>query len=301
MQRVLITGGSGDIAQAFINRYSCLYEFHILGRNEANLVSAAADHKYLCDICNLHDLKQIFRKVQPSIVIHTAAVKHVNLAEQQPTFCVDVNVKGSLNVIESSIESSVPLTIATSTDKACNPQNTYGYSKKLMEELFREAHSPSNCFVTTRFANVALSRGSVIPYWLLQKEHGEKLKLTSPDMCRLMFSLYEAAGVIGYAIQSSLNNWKTAIYTKKMKYVNMLELAKVISNEIEIVGSRPGEKLHENLITTDEVKRTDVDSEGFITLYPKPVLGLNNLSEEYSTHTAGRMSWEEMKELIYDV
>ena len=137
MKKVLIVGGSGTIGSAFIKEFYDKYEFSSISRNE--LMQAELKRKfpkvniYFSDIESQDNLTTIFLKVKPDIVIHMAAMKHVNLAEENPINACKVNVLGSLNVISASIRADVPTTIAISTDKACFPENVYGYSKSLME------------------------------------------------------------------------------------------------------------------------------------------------------------------------
>ena len=100
-------------------------------------------------------------------MIHSAALKHINLAEENPTSAIKINIKGSLNVIKASIRAQIPITIGVSTDKACDPDSVYGYTKRMMEKMFIEHHNNKTKFVCTRFANVANSNGSVIPLSLI--------------------------------------------------------------------------------------------------------------------------------------
>ena len=151
---------------------------------------------YVGSICNGDFYLNLFEKIKPDIVIHSAAMKHINLLRRESIFTVTVNINGSINVANASLRNKVPLTIAISTDKACNPDSTYGYTKKLMEQVFSEYHSSETKFVCTRFANVAKSNGSVIPYWLSENEKGNQLKLTDIKMNRLMFSKEESAELI---------------------------------------------------------------------------------------------------------
>ena len=136
MKKVFITGGTGTIGKSFIEKYYDTYEFYSLSRNEKLIAELKHEFPkvkcYVGSICNGNYLLNLFEKIKPDIVIHSAAMKHINLAEENPFSAVTVNVNGSINVANASLRAKVPLTIAISTDKACNPDSTYGYTKKLM-------------------------------------------------------------------------------------------------------------------------------------------------------------------------
>jgi UDP-N-acetylglucosamine 4,6-dehydratase/5-epimerase len=301
MTRVLITGGSGTIGEAFIRQYYDQYEFTVVSRNES------LQHRlrmtfpkvscYICDIQDLCAYSRIVGEVKPDIVIHAAAIKHVDIAENQPIQTVNVNIIGSLNVIEVSVEHDVPLTVAISTDKACEHSNIYGMSKYLMERCFLEANSSLQKFAVCRFGNVAYSNGSVLPFWKKLAASGLPLKVTDPRMNRLMFSQGEAAALIHRTIDL-MSEEGGFVLSKKMKNVNMLDLAKAISSQVELVGIRPGEKLDENLVSAKELPYTSVvDDYIKITKNENPDIK-TRLFEPYNTKTAESMSVAEIQSLI---
>jgi FlaA1/EpsC-like NDP-sugar epimerase len=300
-EKVLITGGTGTVGTAFIKKYHDIYKFFTVSRGEKNI--ARLKEKYPdveCILGNINNLSQLintFETVKPDIVIHAAAIKHVNLAELNPTQTVESNVIGSLNVIKASIRAEVPLTVGISTDKACSPENIYGYSKKMMEKLFLEHNNEKTKFVCTRFANVADCEGSVIPLWLNWNKQDKPLKLTDPCMNRLMFSTDDASELIHKAIDLSSKYDNPFILSKKMRTVNMLRLAESISSNIEIIGKRPGEKLDENLINEKELPYTHLLDDWIIlfnTIQPKSV----NLKKELSSQTATKMNNQDINKLL---
>ena len=302
MKKIIITGGSGTVGTAFIQKYYKKFEFYNVSRNESQV--AELKHKfpkvknYICNICDLEYLINIFEKIKPDIVIHSAALKHVNLAEENPTSAIEINIRGSLNVIKASIRAQVPMTVGVSTDKACDPDNVYGYSKRIMEKMFMEHHNKKTKFVCTRFANVANSNGSVIPFWKNLSKQGKPLKLTSTKMNRLMFSKEASAKLIHDACEFAETLEKPFVLSNIMKTVNMLDLAKAMSDEIDIVGLRPGEKLNETLVSKRELPYTRVYKDlvfifNNITLDPR-----DNLQEEHSSLTAKKMTTTELKKLI---
>ena len=242
-------------------------------------------------------LLRVFKDVKPDAVIHSAAMKHIDLMETNPISGCNINVMGSLNVVEASIINDVPVTVGISTDKACLAESVYGASKYLMERVFMNSNNDNNRFALTRFANVAHSNGSVLPFWLKLKKEGKPLKLTDPEMNRLIFTQDDAAELIDRAISWTSHNGGGFIKSYKMKCVNMLDLAKAISGNIEIVGKRPGEKTNEDLISHREIDRTYIyEDDIHIRMEKNP--DMNKLDAPYNSRSAEKMTLAEIKELI---
>jgi len=241
-RKVLITGGSGTVGMAFMKEYEHEFEFYNVSRNESyiNELSQAFPntHSYVADVRDADRLINLFLKVKPDIVIHAAALKHVNHAELNPSKTVEVNILGSLNVIQACIRAEVPIAVAISTDKACQPENIYGYSKKITEQMFLEHYNDKTKFACARFANVAASNGSVIPFWIKCASNGETLKLTDSRMNRLMFTAQEASMLIRQTIAYAEESKEAFVLSRIMNSVNMLELANIISREFGD-GSQP--------------------------------------------------------------
>lgn len=314
MKKILITGGTGTVGKSFIERYYNDYVFHTISRNEKFITDLKRSFPnvncHVGTVCDLDHMVNLFCDIKPDIVIHAAALKHINLAEENPSSAVEINITGSLNIIKASIRASVPLTVGISTDKACAPTSIYGYTKSIMESLFMQHSNNTTKFVCTRFANVAHSNGSVIPFWISETAKGKKLKLTDPGMNRLMFSKKECAETIQMAISSSTVIKCPFILCKLMKSVNLLELSNLISDKgVEIIGKRPGEKLNETLISEKELPYTSKDIPqiistnylsnervGYVIISPNKQK--NNLIEEYSSSNASMMTEQEMKEII---
>lgn len=306
-KKVLITGGSGTIGRAFIKEYYDEYEFYNYSRGEKSQTELVRDFPKVTNyngcVTNHNMLLSVVEKIKPDIIIHAAAVKHVNIAEENPIQCTMVNVIGSMNVIEASKKFDVPITIGISTDKACVPVNVYGKTKSIMEKCFMDANTDNNRFAVCRFANVTHSNGSVLPFWLKLSEEGKPLRLTDPNMNRLMFSQKDASELIRESITMVENSNETFVLVSRMKSVNMFDLANVIStNGVEIIGARAGEKQNEDLIGFSELDYSYVISEKYIVLknevnngskYPK-------LTEEYSSKTSKFMTTEELKKLVYE-
>ena len=302
-KRVLITGGSGTIGRAFIrNYYNDLISFYSLSRNENSQVELSRDYpkipfQVLGNIEDKLTVYRAFEEIKPDIVIHAAAVKHINLAEEQPIHTCNVNVIGSINVIEAAIRTDVPTVVAISTDKACSSASVYGDTKSLMERCFLEANTNRNRFSVCRFANVAHSNGSVLPFWLKMKSQGKQISLTDPKMNRLMFTQTDAARLIHRTIKYTEKNGGGFISSYKMKCVNMLDLAKVISEDVVIVGKRPGEKTDEDLIAEHELPYTYVRGND-IHIRMEKNDGDNKLDVPYNSKSAEKMTPKEIKELV---
>jgi len=302
-KRVLITGGSGTIGRAFIrNYYNDLISFYSLSRNENAQVELSRDYpkiplQFLGNIEDKLTVYRAFEEIKPDIVIHAAAVKHINLAEEQPIHTCNVNIIGSINVIEAAIRTDVPTVVAISTDKACSSESVYGDTKSLMERCFLDANTTRNRFSVCRFANVAHSNGSVLPFWLKMKSQGKQITLTDPKMNRLMFTQTDAARLIHRTIKYTEKNGGGFISSYKMKCVNMLDLAKVISEDIAIVGKRPGEKTDEDLIAEHELPYTYVRGND-IHIRMEKNEGVNKLDVPYNSKSAEKMTPREIKELV---
>ncbi len=303
-QKMLITGGSGSVGSAFINYYGSNYDISIISRNEmmqSDLKRRFPDVEcYLGSVESRDFVYSVYDRVKPEIVIHAAALKHVNLAEPQPIQTCNINVIGSMNVVAASRLFRTPYSIAISTDKACNPENVYGASKLLMERCFLEANTAETRMTVCRFANVAHSNGSVIPFWLQQSKEGKALQVTSVDMCRMMFSQAEAAALIMKGIKLCENkNSPPFVLCRKMKAVRIIDLAKAISDNVSVIGLRAGEKLYEELISERELPFTKLLEDDYITIeLAQNKDASTRLDKPYNTNTAPIMSADEIKTLI---
>ena len=298
--KVLITGGTGTVGKALIAKND--NEYISISRNEENITELKRDYPNVkCYVGNIEDkslLLRVFKEVKPDVVVHSAAMKHIDLMELNPIAGCNVNVMGSLNVVEASIINDIPITVGISTDKACLSESVYGASKYLMERVFMNTNTDDNRFSLTRFANVAHSAGSVLPFWLKLKKEGSPLKLTDPNMNRLIFTKEDAASLINRTIDFTKENGGGFVKSYKMKCVNMLDLAKVISDDIEIVGKRPGEKTDEDLISEREISRTFIYGDD-IHIRTEKNEDNNRLTEPYNSASAEKMTTEEIEKLVW--
>ena len=301
MKKIFITGGSGSVGSSFVERYSD--EFQILSYSRNEKMQVALKRRFpkieisMGSVEDDVDLKIAIRQFSPDVILHCAALKHVETSELNPRVAINANIIGSLNVVEAACENDVPITLGVSTDKACEPDNAYGYTKALMENLFLKASTSRNRFSVTRFGNVAFSHGSVLPYWLGLAQEGKPLPLTDKRMNRLMFSQSEAAELIYKGLLKMETDPRPVIISKLMKNVNMFEMAQLISKDIELVGFRPGEVLNETLISSSELSRTELDGE-LVYIHQHETDEEVRLTNEYSSVSAENMTVDEMKSLL---
>ena len=301
-KKILITGGSGSLGRIFIEKYYNEFEFYNYSRNEKWQYELKKDFSGVNNIIgsveDKYTLNKAYNIVNPDIVIHGAAIKHVDIAEENPIECCKVNILGSINVIEASIINKVPITIGISTDKSCNPTGIYGQSKYLMERCFIDGNSNKVKFACCRFANIPFSNGSVIPFWLDLKNKNKPLKLTSSDMNRLILSRKECVKLVRKSIEICEKESGGFILSKKMKSVNMLDLAKYISDNIEIIGLRPGEKLNETLISDKELNNTFLIENDYIMIKKEKNNSNTKLKKELNSLNSEKMNNRDIKELL---
>lgn len=291
--RCLITGGTGTVGSAFVERYRERYDCWVLGHSEKRLREFSDRFPdvpvRLCDIEDPGSMVAAVRWANPDAVIHAAAIKHVDYAEQWPIRASRVNVQGSVNVLAACCQHGTPIAVMISTDKAASPHSTYGYTKALAERCFLEDDR-----AVCRFGNVAGSAGSVIPRWIEQQQREEPLAVTSSAMARFFFTVTEAVELIDHAIQMCLQGDSQFVLTKQIKAVRILDLAHAISDKVNIVGCRSGERLGETLYSADEAGGAIAYDNGEVRIGCRSTLA----GREYSTQTAPYMTMDEIKTLV---
>jgi UDP-N-acetylglucosamine 4,6-dehydratase len=258
---VLITGGTGSFGRAFAQRL--LDDFSpkkviILSRDEQKHYAMEREmvdprlRFFVGDIRDKSRLRRAFSGVD--LVVHAAAMKHVHIAEYNPIEAIRTNVDGAANVIDAALECGVSRVVALSTDKAVSPVNLYGATKLCMEKLFVAANSYSGesgtQFDLVRYGNVVGSKGSVVPLFLQQRLRG-RLTVTEGDMTRFWIGMNRAIDLVLLALKDGLRG---EVFIPKLPActVNVLTEAIAPGLPIDHIGIRPGEKMHETLITLDE-------------------------------------------------
>jgi UDP-N-acetylglucosamine 4,6-dehydratase (inverting) len=291
---VLITGGTGSFGKKFIetilSRYSDVKKIIIYSRDE--LKQSDLRQKYPMKsfpqlrffIGDVRDKERVVRACEGvDVIIHAAAIKQVDTAEYNPTECIKTNVVGAENVIHAALECGVKNVVALSTDKACAPINLYGATKLVSDKLFTAANNIKGTkdikFSVVRYGNVMGSRGSVIPFFLDKKQDG-MLPITHEGMTRFNISLQAGVDLVMYALENHLGG---EIFIPKIPSYRILDVAQAIApdSETKVVGIRPGEKLHEEMITdTDSINTIDIGRYYAIL----PSISFNYTEEEYIAH-----------------
>ncbi|MDC1030155.1 UDP-N-acetylglucosamine 4,6-dehydratase (inverting) [Flavobacteriaceae bacterium] len=289
---ILITGGTGSLGKALtshiLKKYPEVKKLVIFSRDEQKQFMMAQEFNPINHPCmryfigDIRDKERLIRAFEGiDIVIHTAAMKHVHIAEYNPDECIKTNIVGAQNVIEASLVNSVSNVVALSTDKACAPINLYGATKLASDKLFIAANnikgSKSIKFSVVRYGNVLGSKGSVIPFFLEKKKEGV-LPITHPSMTRFNISMQEGVNMVMHALE---NAWGGEIFIPKIPSYNILDVAKAIDEncETKVIGLRPGEKLHEEMITESDSLNTYDMGTYYVILPTNPTFDLSNYLE----------------------
>lgn len=263
---ILITGGTGSFGSKFIPMTLERYKprrIIIYSRDEMKqweMAKVYGDHPAVrFFIGDVRDRDRLYRAMDGvDYVVHAAATKIVPTAEYNPFECVKTNIMGAMNVIDACIDKGVKRCVALSTDKASSPVNLYGATKLASDKMFVSGNSyagSKDCrFGVVRYGNVMGSRGSVIPFFLSIKD-GKKLPITDPRMTRFMITLEQGVELVWHAFEDMVGG---EIYVKKIPSMVITEIAKAMAPDAqqEIIGIRPGEKLHEQMIGAEDAPHT---------------------------------------------
>ena len=263
---ILVTGGTGSFGKSFVSM--TLKNFNprkiiIFSRDEMKQWEMAKtyenDDRVRFFIGDVRDKDRLWRALYDiDFVVHAAAIKIVPKAEYDPFECIRTNVDGAMNLIDICIDRGVKRIVALSTDKACCPSNLYGATKLISDKLFIASNAysgnSSTKFSIVRYGNVMGSRGSVIPYFLSQKGK-DVLPITHPEMTRFMIPLNKGVELVWHAFKDMQGG---EIYVKKIKSMKVVDIAKSINPKAkhQIIGVRPGEKLHEQMISKEDAPYT---------------------------------------------
>ena len=291
---ILITGGTGSLGKALTNKiltsYPNLKRLVIFSRDEQKQFVMAQEYpheKYpqiRFFIGDVRDKERLLRAMDGiDYVIHAAAMKHVHLAEYNPSECVKTNINGAENVIYSCLETNVKKVVALSTDKACAPINLYGATKLASDKLFVAANNIKGDrdinFSVVRYGNVMGSNGSVIPFFLKKRQDGF-LPITDSNMTRFNISLEGGVNMVLHALD---NAWGGEIFIPKIPSYKITDVAKAIAPSLEhkIIGIRPGEKLHEEMITESDSLHTYDIGKYYVIVPNSPRWDLNEFISSF--------------------
>lgn len=323
---ILVTGGTGTVGREIV---SSLIEYspkviRIFSRDETKQYEMHKEYWERKDlrffIGDVRDKNRLLHAMEDvDYVFHTAAMKHVLACEYNPFEAMNTNIQGAKNIIEASMECGVGKVILTSTDKATNPCNTMGVSKLFAERLFTAANyykgKSKTIFSTVRFGNILGSRGSVLPVFKKQIQNGGPITLTDQDMTRFVMTVKESLEFVFNATKLARGG---ETFISKMPVIKMADFVDIMLDlyapkdtkdkiQIKIIGTQPGEKTHEELMTEEEVTRAvETDDmfilkpqiqEIFLTEYTYPNQKTPELSR-YSSDAVHPMSKDEIRKLL---
>jgi len=310
---ILVTGGTGSFGNKFteivLKKYSP-EAIRIFSRGEKlqlDMQNKFNDDRLRFFIGDVRDKERLRRAMHDvDIVVHAAALKQVPACEYNPIEAVRTNIDGATNVIDAALDCGVDQVIAISTDKAVHPVNLYGATKMTAEKLFVQANSYSGIggtiFSCVRYGNVIGSRGSVIPLFLKQKETGN-ITITDDKMTRFWITLEQGVNLV----VNSINQMKGGeIFIPKIPSMTITDLAKAIAPDAEqkVIGIRPGEKIHEILLTDDEARHSKEFSDYFVIQPDHPfwdelnLKGGKNLPAGFEYTSDNNKKWLTKKELM---
>lgn len=298
---VLITGGTGSFGKKFVetilDRYPRVARIVIYSRDELKQFELKQKYPFsrypqlrffIGDVRDADRLRRACEGVD--VIIHAAALKQVDTAEYNPEECIKTNVNGAQNVINAALDCGVQEVVALSTDKACAPINLYGATKLMSDKLFVAANNVKGKrdirFSVVRYGNVMGSRGSVIPFFIDKRKQGAKeLPITDVRMTRFNISLQEGVDLVMYAIEHHLGG---EIFIPKIPSYHITDVAKAVAPDLELkeVGIRPGEKLHEEMITCTDALNT-IDLGKYYAILPS--VAFYHSKEDYLKHHQARM------------
>ncbi|RUM68116.1 MAG: UDP-N-acetylglucosamine 4,6-dehydratase (inverting) [Sulfurospirillum sp.] len=265
-KNILITGGTGSFGKKFTQTILQRYKPNkiiIYSRDEQKHFNMAQEFTDACMryfVGDVRDFKRLKKAMQDvDYVVHAAAMKHVHIAEYNPMECINTNVHGAEFVIDAAIDCGVEKVIALSTDKAANPINLYGATKLASDKLFVAANNvvgkKHTRFSVVRYGNVIGSNGSVVPYFKKLLSEGKRLTITDERMTRFLITLQQG---VDFVIESFARMHGGEIFVPKIPSMKMTELALAMNGgkAYDVIGIRPGEKLHEAMITREDSLRT---------------------------------------------
>ena len=292
---ILITGGTGSLGKALTKRifaeFPNVKRLVIFSRDEQKQFQMAQQYpvsKYSAIRYFIGDVRDKERLVRAMMgidyVIHAAAMKHVHIAEYNPSECIKTNVGGAENVIHACLETGVKRVVALSTDKACAPINLYGATKLTSDKLFIAANNIKGSnpirFSVVRYGNVMGSNGSVIPFFIKKRKDGF-LPITNEEMTRFNISLDGGVDMVFHALSEA---WGGELFIPKIPSYKITEVAKAIAPNLEhrVIGIRPGEKIHEEMITASDSYNTYDMGKYYVILPTVPVWNLEEFVKVFN-------------------
>jgi UDP-glucose 4-epimerase len=311
--KILITGGTGTFGSAFLDKALAAgaEEVRIFSRDEKKQYDMAQRYRkhdnvrfFLGDIRDRRSIDSAMQGVD--YVFHAAAMKQVPSCEQFPLEAIKTNINGSDNVLSLAIQKRVKKVVCLSTDKAVYPTSAMGMTKAYMEKLAMQKAADQNRteICVTRFGNLVASRGSAVPLFIEQVQNGMPITITDPEMTRFMMTVREATDLVEQAFMIGENG---DLLVKRSKACTTGDLAKAVCRylnlpadyQTEIIGIRPGEKMHEALLTEEEAYLARMKGDYMVVSHKREHYGI--LEAEYRSDLAERMSADDVLRLIESV
>lgn len=296
-KKILITGGTGSFGKKFVEtvlkKYPNIKRLVVYSRDELKQYEMAQLYPhsqypqvrfFIGDVRDAQRLKRACEGID--IIVHAAALKHVPIAEYNPFECISTNVMGAENVVNAALDLGVQRVVALSTDKAAAPINLYGATKLCSDKLFIAANNIRGNrklqFSVVRYGNVLGSRGSVVPFFLNKKASGT-LPITHSEMTRFNITLEEGVDMVLYAIE---NAWGGELFVPKIPSYRILDIAKAVAPDCktEVVGVRPGEKIHEEMITETDSLNTYDCGKYYVITPTVPIWNEKDWCEKFKAH-----------------
>ena len=286
---ILITGGTGSLGKALIKRLNKNNTIIVYSRDEGKqALSFGHDPSIIRVIGDIRDYDKLnvtLQRHKVDYIIHTAALKRIDDMEFHPDECIKTNINGSDNIARAALENNIEKCILVSTDKACKPVNVYGSSKFIAERLFTnyDYNSPSTIFASIRYGNVIASRGSFIPLFLKWIKENKTISITSEDMTRFLFTLNDAVDAVLGALDNAMGGEVFVPQINSYTLPICIKALETISNKkakTKVIGLRPGEKLHEDMLAKTELDFT----------YEVPDINLLQIRPQYTNKTY--QNWE---------
>lgn len=283
-KKILITGGTGSLGKALIKRLNKNNTIIVYSRDEGKQALEFGHDpsiiRIIGDIRDFDKLNITLKRQKPDYIIHTAALKRIDDMEFHPDECIKTNINGSENVARAALENNIEKCILVSTDKACQPVNVYGSSKFMAERIFTnyDYHSTDTIFASVRYGNVIASRGSFVPLFMEWIKQNKTIKVTSEDMTRFLFTLDDAVDAVLGALKNAKGGEVFVPQINSYTLPTCIEALEKISNktaDISIIGLRPGEKLHEDMLAETELPFT----------YQVPDVNLLQIRPQYTNKT----------------